>query len=208
MPCGRYPRSRGAHHGHRRADAGVASGRPAQFTAVAGERNDLTIDVGPDGAVQFMDAGAPIVPGLWCIPLPPGQAQCDPDGDPRDTDGGGVSVDLGDRDDRAIIGGLPGTGARPGTIHVTGGDGNDHIESSANGFMYFDGGNGDDTLVTGSAGGANLLGGGGADVMASSSGCCAVASYDDHGRTGVRVTLDGRRTTASPVKAMTSARAA
>lgn len=96
------------------AHAGTASGRPAQFTAVSGEHNDLTVDVVPGGAVQFSDAGPLITPGLWCLPLPPGAAQCDPDGDPRDTDGGGVSVDLGDGDDRAIIRGLPRTGARPG----------------------------------------------------------------------------------------------
>jgi hypothetical protein len=97
-----------------KADAAVASGRPAHFTAFAGEHNDLTVDASTDGAVQFSDARALVVPWLWCLPLPPGEALCDPDGDPRDTDGGGVSVDLGDGDDRAIIRGLPRTGARPG----------------------------------------------------------------------------------------------
>jgi hypothetical protein len=173
------------------AHAGTASGRPAQFTAVSGEHNDLTVDVVPGGAVQFSDAGPLITPGLWCLPLPPGAAQCDPDGDPRDTDGGGVIVDVGDRDDQAIVRGLPGTGPRPGMIRVAGGAGNDHIESSGNGFVRFDGGAGDDTLVAGpAAAGANLLGGPGADLMASSAGCCALASYADHNRAGVRVTLD------------------
>jgi len=173
------------------AHAGTASGRPAQFTAAAGERNDLTVDAGSGGAVQFNDAGAPVIPGLWCAPFPPGQALCDPDGDPRDTDGGGVSVDLGDSDDRAIIRRIPGTDTRPGSIRVTGGAGNDHMENSANGLIRFEGGDGNDTLVTGAAPGAYLLGGAGADVMSSGAGCCAIASYDDHDRAGVRVTLDG-----------------
>jgi hypothetical protein len=172
------------------ARAGTASGRPAQFTAAAGEHNDLTVDRGSGGSVQFIDAGAPVSPGLWCTPFPLGQAQCDPDGDPRDTDGGGVSVDLGDSDDRAIIRWVPGTDSRPGAIRAAGGPGDDRLESSANGFIRFDGGDGNDTLVTGPAAGAELLGGAGADLMASSGGCCAIASYKDHDRAGVRVTLD------------------
>jgi hypothetical protein len=172
------------------AYAGTASGRPAQFTAVAGERNDLTVDAGAGGAVQFSDAGALVSPGLWCVPFPLGQATCDPDGDARITDGGGVSVDLGDGDDRATIRWIPGTDARPGAIRVAGGAGNDQIENSANGFIRFEGGDGNDTLVTGPTAGGYLLGGAGADVMASSADCCAIASYDDHDRAGVRVTLD------------------
>jgi len=172
------------------ARAGTASGRPAQFTAAAGERNDLTVDAGSGGAVQFSDAGAPVSPRLWCAPFPLGQALCDPDGDPRDTDGGGVSVDLGDNDDRAIIRRVPGTDTRPGAIRVAGGAGNDRMENSANGVIRFDGGDGNDTLVTGPAAGTYLLGGAGADLMASSAGCCAIASYTDHDGAGVRVTLD------------------
>jgi len=171
------------------AHAGTASGRPAKFAAAAGERNDLTVDVGAGASVQFVDAGAPISPSLWCAPFPIGQAQCDPDGDPRVTDGGGVSVDLGDSDDRAIIRWIPGTDTRPGTIRGAGGAGNDHMENSANGLIHFDGGDGNDTLVTGAAAGAYLLGGAGADLMVASAGCCASASYDDH-NSGVRVTLD------------------
>jgi hypothetical protein len=174
------------------ARAGTASGRPAQFTAAAGERNDLTVDAGSGGAVVFSDAGAPVSARLWCAPFPIGQAQCDPDGDPRDTDGGGVSVDLGDGDDRAIIRSVPGTDTHPGAIRVAGGAGDDHLESSASGLIRFDGGDGNDTLVTGPAAGAYLLGGAGADLMASSAGCCAIASYADHDRAGVRVTLDGK----------------
>jgi hypothetical protein len=174
------------------AHAGTASGRPAQFTAAAGERNDLTVDAGSGGAVQFSDAGAPVSPGLWCAPVPLGQALCDPDGDPRVTDGGGVSVDLGDSDDRAMIRWVPGTDTRPGAIRVAGGAGSDHIENSANGVIRFDGGDGNDTLVTGPAASAYLLGGAGADLMASSAGCCSIASYSDHDRSGVRVTLDGK----------------
>jgi Ca2+-binding RTX toxin-like protein len=172
------------------ARAGTASGRPARFTAAAGEHNDLTVDAGSGGGVQFSDAGAPIGPGLWCAPLPPGQALCDPDADPRNTDGGGVSVDLGDSDDRAIIRWIPGTDTRPGAIRVAGGAGNDRIANSANGVIRFDGGDGDDTLVTGPTASAYLLGGAGADLMESGAGCCAVAGYDDHGAGGVRVTLD------------------
>jgi Ca2+-binding RTX toxin-like protein len=172
------------------AHAGTASGRPAQFTAAAGERNDLTVDAGSGGAVQFRDAGAPITPWLWCAPFPLGQASCDPEGGPREADGGRVSVDLGDGDDRAIIRWIPGTDTRPGAIGVAGGAGSDHIENSANGLIRFDGGDGNDTLVTGPAAGAYLLGGAGADLIASSADCCAIASYNDHDRAGVRVTLD------------------
>jgi len=173
------------------AHAGTASGRPAQFTAAAGERNDLTVDAGSTGMVQFSDAGAPVTPKLLsCVPFPPGQALCDPDGDPRVTDGGGVSVDLGDSDDRALIRSVPGTDTRPGAIRVAAGAGNDRIENSANGFVRFDGGVGNDTLITGPAAAAFLLGGAGADLMSSSSACCAIAGYNDHDGTGVRVTLD------------------
>jgi hypothetical protein len=170
--------------------AGTASGRPAQFTAAAGERNALTVDAGSGGAVQFADAGAPVSTGRSCISFPLGQALCDPDGDPRDGDGGGVSVDLADSDDRAIIRWIPGTDTHPGQIRVTGGAGDDRIENSANGVIRFEGGDGNDTLVPGPAAGAYLLGGAGADLLASSAGCCAIASYDDPGRGGVRVTLD------------------
>ena len=173
------------------AHAGTASGRPAQFTAYAGERNDLTVDPGSGGAVQFSDAGAPVSPRLWCTPFPLGQATCDPDGDPRITDGGGVSVDLGDDDDRATIRWVPGTDTRPGAIRVAGGLGNDRIENAANGLIRLDGGDGNDTLVTGPSASAYLLGGAGADLMQSSADCCATASYDDHDAAGVRVTLDG-----------------
>jgi hypothetical protein len=173
------------------AHAGTASGRPAQFTANAGERNDLTVDRGSGEAVQFSDAGAPISPKLWCAPFPLGQAMCDPDGDPRLPDGGAVTVDLGDNDDRAIIRWIPGTDTRPGMIRVAGGAGNDHMENTANGLIRFDGGDGDDTLVTGPSAGAYLLGGAGADLMESSADCCAIAGYDDHDAAGVRVTLDG-----------------
>jgi len=173
------------------ARAGTASGRPAQFTATAGERNDLTVAAGSGGTVLFSDAGAPVSPRLLgCAPLPPGQATCDPDGDPRVTDGGGVSIDLGDSDDRAIIRWVPGTDTRPGAIRVTAGAGNDRIENLANGFIRLDGGDGNDTLVTGPAAAAYLLGGAGADLMSSSAACCAIAAYNDHDATGVRVTLD------------------
>ncbi|MEA2218034.1 MAG: hypothetical protein QOJ35_660 [Solirubrobacteraceae bacterium] len=172
------------------AGAATASGRPAQFTATAGERNDLTVGAGPGGAVQFSDAGAPVTPGLWCAPLPPGQASCDPDGDPRDTDGGGVVVDLGDGDDRAVVRWIPGTDTDPGRIRVSGGPGADRLANSANGIVRFEGGAGDDMLVTGPTASAYLLGGAGADLMASTAGCCAIAGYEDHDRAGVRVTLD------------------
>jgi RTX calcium-binding nonapeptide repeat (4 copies) len=173
------------------ARAGTASGHPARFTAGAGERNDMTVAAGSGGAVQFADAGAPISAGSWCVPFPLGQAACDPDSDPRVTDGGGVSVDLGDSDDRAIIRWVPGTGTRPGAVRVAGGAGSDHLENGASAFIRFDGGDGNDTLLAGPAVGGLLLGGAGADFMAAGAGCCAIASYADHDRAGVRVTLDG-----------------
>lgn len=173
------------------ASAGTASGRPAQFTAYAGERNDLTVDRGAGGAVQFSDAGAPISPKLWCAPIPLGQAMCDPDGDSRLPDGGAVNADLGDNDDRAIIRWIPGSDTRPGAIRVAGGAGDDRIENAANGLIRFDGGDGNDTLLAGPSAGAYLLGGAGADLMESGADCCAIAGYDDHDAAGVRVTLDG-----------------
>ncbi len=173
------------------AVAGTASGRPAQFTAAPGERNDLAVDAGSGGAVQFADAGAPIAAALpWCTPFPLGQALCDPDGDPRDTDGGGVGVDLSDGDDRLLIRWIPGTGPRPGAISVAAGAGNDRIENQANGVIRFDGGAGDDTLLTGPTAGAILRGGAGADLLDADGDCCATAGYDDHDAAGVRVTLD------------------
>jgi hypothetical protein len=180
------------------AYAGTASGRPAKFTAAAGERNALTVATAFGGAVRFADAGPLVGAGLWCVPFPLGQAQCDPDGDPRVTDGGGVTVDLGDSDDRATIRGIPGTDTRPGAIRVAGGAGNDHIENLARGVIRFDGGEGNDTLVTGPAVSAYLLGGAGADVMATSADCCAIAAYADHDAAGVRVTLDGTANDGAP----------
>ena len=173
------------------AHAGTASGRPAQFTAGPGESNDVIVDAGSGAAVQFTDAAELIVPALpWCTPFPLGQALCDPDGDPRDTDGGGVGVDLGDRDDRAVIRWVPGTGFRPGRITVTAGAGDDHVESSAKGSIRFDGGDGDDRLITGAAADAVLRGGGGADLIASGATCCAVVRLRRPRPHGVRVTLD------------------
>jgi hypothetical protein len=172
------------------AHAGTASGRPARFTAAAGERNDLTVASGSGGMVQFTDARAPVSAGPWCAPFPLGAANCDPDGDPRDTDGGGVSVDLADNDDRATIRSIPGTGTHPGVLRILGGAGNDQIENFAIGVLHLDGGEGDDRLVAGPAADALLLGGAGADVMTSALDCCAIASYNDHDATGVRVTLD------------------
>jgi hypothetical protein len=174
------------------ARAGTASGRPARFTAAAGERNDLTVGAGSGGAVQFSDAAAAVGAGLWCVPFPLGQARCDPDGDPRVTDGGGVSVDLGDADDRATIRWVPGTDTRPGAISVVAGAGDDDLENLTNAAIRFDGGDGSDTLVAGAAATAYLLGGAGADAMTSGAGCCAVAGYTDHDRAGVHVTLDGK----------------
>ncbi len=113
--------------------AGTAPGRPAQVTAAPGERNALTVDAGAGGGVQFSDASAPIGLGLWCVPFPPGQALCDPDGDGRVTDGGGVRVALGDGDDRATVRWIPGTGVRPGVITVTGGAGDDSLEARQTG---------------------------------------------------------------------------
>jgi Ca2+-binding RTX toxin-like protein len=172
------------------AHASTASGRPAQFTAAAGERNVLTLDAGSGGWAQFSDAGAPVSAGPWCAPLPPGKALCDPDADPRDTDGGGVGVELGDGDDEATIRWVPGTDTHPGVLRVSAGPGDDRVASSANGLIRFDGGDGNDTLTTGPSAGAYFLGGRGADLMASSAACCAIAGYDDHDASGVRVTLD------------------
>ena len=175
-----------------RPHAGTASGRPAKFLASAGEQNDLTVIAGTGGQVQFIDSVSPVGASLpWCLPFPLGQALCDPDGDPRDTDGGGVVVDLGDRDDRGVIRFIPGTATRPGRISVAAGAGDDIVENTAFGSVRIDGGEGDDTLDSGRAAGAYLLGGPGADTLRSSGECCAVAGYSDHGEAGVGITLDG-----------------
>jgi hypothetical protein len=178
--------------------AGIASGRPAQFTASAGERNTLAVDRTSSGEVQFTDAGTPIVAGLFCLPVPLGQALCDPDGDLRDTDGGGVSVALGDSDDRAIIHAIPPSGGKgaPGGVVVLGGAGDDNLENAASAHIRFEGGPGDDTLVAGVAAAGVLIGGPGADVTASSALCCAT-SYEDHDG-AVRVTLDGKPNDGAP----------
>jgi Ca2+-binding RTX toxin-like protein len=180
------------------AAAGTATGRPATFNAIGGEVNALTIDRTTSGEVQFNDVATPIVAGLFCLPLPLGQALCDPDGDPRDMDGGGVRVDLGDRDDRATVLGVPRSGDKgaPGSIAVTGGAGNDHLENASSSVVRFEGGAGDDTLVSAVGATAVLVGGTGADVTASRALCCAT-SYEDHDR-GVRVTLDGTPNDGSP----------
>ena len=181
------------------AQAGTASGRPAAFKASADERNALTVDRTNSGEVQFIDAATPMVAGLFCLPIPLGQALCDPDGDVRDLDGGGVSVDVGDRDDRVIVRGVPrsdGKGGPPGSVTVAGGAGKDYLENAASAFIRLRGGAGDDTLVAGQAAGGVLIGGTGADVTASNTICCAT-SYEDHDR-GVRVTLDGKPNDGSP----------
>jgi hypothetical protein len=175
------------------AHAGTATGRPATFTAAPREQNHLTVDQGIGGRVQFADAGRVVIPGLWCIPIPLGEVGCDPDADPRDTDGGEVTVDLGDGDDLATVRWIPGTDARPGSIRATGGAGTDLIENSFDGAIRFEGGEGDDALVTGATASGYLLGGTGADLMDARGACCAVAGYEDHGAGGVRVTLDGER---------------
>jgi hypothetical protein len=173
------------------AHAGTASGRPAQFTAASGERNDLAIDPGPGGTVQISDAGAPVNARLLgCVPIPPGQARCDPDGAAYPTDASSMSVDLGDGDDRAIIRWMPGTSVRPGEVDVAGGAGDDRIENAATGFIRLDGGDGNDTLLAGPNGAGFLLGGAGADLMESGADCCFITGYSDHDRAGVRVTLD------------------
>ena len=174
------------------AHAGTASGRPAKFVASAGEQNDLTLMAANSGQVQFTDSVTPIGASLpWCIPFPLGQALCDPDGDPRDTDGGGVVVELGDRDDRGVIRFIPGTATHPGRISVAAGAGNDIVENVAFGSVRIDGGEGNDTLDSTRAAGAYLLGGPGADALRSSGECCAVVGYSDHGESGVGISLDG-----------------
>ncbi len=174
------------------AYAGTASGRPVQFIATPGEQNDLTVSDGSSGRVQLMDSVSPIGASLpWCLPFPLGHALCDPDGDPRDTDGGGVVVDLGDRDDRGVIRFIPGTATRPGRITITAGAGNDIVQNTAVASVRIDGGEGDDTLDSVRAAGAYLLGGPGADALRSSGECCAVAAYSDHDKAGVGISLDG-----------------
>ena len=103
------------------ASASTATGRPATFVAGAGERNDLTVGsaagttIGDGGLVAiervtFSDAGGPITAsGLWCLPLPPGAAQCEPDGVQNGGAYGyrGPEIQLGDEDDQAHLGTLP-----------------------------------------------------------------------------------------------------
>ena len=173
---------------------------PGAVQASAGERNALTVDRTATGEVQFSDAATPIFAGLFCLPLPLGQATCDPDGDARDIDGGGVSVDLGDRDDRAIVRGIPRRMARapPGGVVVAGGAGKDHLENAASASIRFEGGAGDDTLVSGVGRRRRVLvGGTGADVTASNAPAAAPRATRTTTQ-GVRVTLDGKPNDGAP----------
>ena len=179
--------------------AGTATGRPATFVAATGERNDLTVGsvpgttLGSGGLVAiervtFADAGNPISAGLWCLPLPLGEAQCEPDGAQNGGAYGyqGPEIHLGDGDDKAHLGTLPRSG-RPTSAFVDGGPGDDLIENGGSSPSTFDGGDGNDTLI----GGLFMSGGAGADLLQGTAGQFVLASYADHDATGVRVTLDG-----------------
>jgi Ca2+-binding RTX toxin-like protein len=181
------------------ASAGSATGRPATFVAAAGERNDLTVGsvagttLGAGGLVgiervTFSDAGAPINAGLWCLPLPLGEAQCDPDGVQNGGAYGyqGPEIQLGDLDDRARLGTLPRSG-RPTSAFVDGGPGDDVIDAGS-ALATLDGGDGNDTLI----GGLFMSGGAGADLMRGTAGQFDWSSYADHGAKGVDVTLDDK----------------
>ncbi|MDX6678474.1 MAG: hypothetical protein QOE31_2526 [Solirubrobacteraceae bacterium] len=180
--------------------AATAAGRPATFSAAPGEHNDLTVGaaagttVGSGGLVAiervtFHDAGGPIGVGLWCLPLPLGDAQCEPDGVQNGGAYGyqGPEIHLGDQDDRARLGNLPRAG-RPTTAFVDGGSGDDQLENVGSGQANFDGGDGDDRLI----GGLSMSGGAGADLLRGAAGQFSTASYADHGATAVHVTLDAK----------------
>jgi len=177
--------------------AATATGRPATFVAAPGERNDLTVGSVPGTTlvgtglvaierVTFSDAAGPISAGLWCVPLPLGEAQCEPDGVQNGGAYGyqGPEIQLGDLDDRARLGTLPRSG-RPTTAFVDGGPGDDVIDAGP-ALAAFDGGDGNDTLI----GGLFMSGGAGADLLRGTPGQFDWASYADHGAKGVTVTLD------------------
>ncbi|MEY2517423.1 MAG: hypothetical protein QOJ89_4781 [bacterium] len=182
------------------ASAATASGRPATFVAAPGERNDLTVGSAPGTTigdaglvsierVTFADAAGPISAGLWCLPLPLGDAQCDPEG----VQNGGVygyrgpEIHLGDGDDRAHLGTLPRSG-RTTNAFVDGGTGDDLLENLGPSLATLHGGDGDDTLI----GGLFESGGAGADLLQGTADQFDEASYADHDATGVHVTLDGK----------------
>ena len=112
-------------------------------------------------------------------------------------DGGGVSVDLGDRDDRVVVRGVPRSGGKgaPGSIVVAGGAGKDYLENASTSVVRFEGGAGDDTLVSGvgrERGAHRRHGRGRHRVQAL---CCAT-SYEDR-----TTAASGSRSTASPTTA-------
>jgi len=125
------------------------SGRQLNYTAAAGEANDLNITQTGTGSFTISDPGANIAPGENCS-------------------GGGTSVTcssantdylyiiLGDGDDTATV-----DSALSATIE--GSDGNDTI-TVLTGTAYVNGGAGDDTLTT-SDGGGQLVGEAGDDTL-------------------------------------------
>jgi hypothetical protein len=130
-----------------------------QYTAAAGEHNDVTVTASVDG-IAIDDAGAEVTAGRGCDQIGAHRAICDPLGE-----GIGVRVEASDQDDvvRAIR--EPGADISYG---ASGGEGDDRLEAPA-GNSLLDGGPGADTL-TGGAGVDNLYGGPGGDTIAGGGG--------------------------------------
>ena len=144
----------------------VPKGPPVATFSVAyagepGEANALELRIDGD-AVVARDGGAPLRAGAGCLGEPDGAARC-----PLATGRvATITADLGDGDDRALLGG----GGEIGALTVRGGDGADRIELATTVLtVTADGGAGDDELVGGPAG-ERLDGGAGADRLSGGEG--------------------------------------
>ncbi len=140
----------------------TGSGNTIEFTAAAGEQNDVTVSTAADeSAVVFRDAGAPLSAGSGCATQPDGSVSCA--GGVR----GEVDALLGDGNDRFDAASL--TSHRliaeggDGADTITGGAGDDRLTGGNDGDAL-EGGPGNDT-VAGSAGDDRLDGADGTDTL-------------------------------------------
>jgi Ca2+-binding RTX toxin-like protein len=164
-------------------------GTSFQFAGAPGEHNVVRV-VREDFAIKVVDAGAPLTPGQGCQPSGLHEVRCSPVASQCGLADCYAAVDLGDHDDYASVGHLPGLAmsirAGPGDDVVTG-DPAPAFPGSTSGFGI-DGGAGDDALL-GTGGNDILVGGTGADLLDGRGGLGDTAGYQARSG-GVVVTLD------------------
>jgi hypothetical protein len=161
--------------------AGAAEVRAGLYQAARGEVNSVTLTDNGSGQTQVVELTAPLTIGPGCLAGPP--VLCDTI----------TLVRLGDRDDRAARFSFFSDGsvyAGPGDddIHsdglgaeAFGGEGDDRVGVSSNGFSEATGGPGDD-VVTGSGAASVVLRGGPGDDRVE--GRAGGAIFDLHGGVG------------------------